>query len=111
MKGMQNKGDIVTVVAPYDLASGAFGMVGDIGGFAQTAALSGANVPLVTRGVFNNAVKATGETWAVGDKLYWHNTNKNFTKTSSGAVLAAAALSVQGSGDLVGTVRLRGAMG
>lgn len=54
-----------------------------------------------------NAAKATGEAWAIGAALYWDNTNKRFTTTSSGNTAAGFAGSIQESGDTTGTVLFR----
>ena len=80
-------------------------LVGAIGGVCVTAAASGATVPIVRKGVFN-LPKATGETWAVGDQLYWDATNKRFTKTSAGNTKWGLAAAVQASGDAFGDVLL-----
>lgn len=58
----------------------------------------------VREGELAGAAKATGETWAPGDKLYWNDTNKNFTKTAGGNTLCGVAGSTQQSGDTTGVV-------
>ena len=50
--------------------------------------------------------KATGQTWTVGAQLYWDNTNKNFTTTSSGNTAAGKALAAAASGDTTGKVKI-----
>lgn len=107
MKNLVQKGDTLVVAAPADVLSGGLVVVGSLIGVAVTDALSGANVPIVNGGqVFSSLPKATGETWAVGDVLYYNSSNKNLTKTSSGNTKAAIAFGVAASGDTVGTAKL-----
>jgi predicted RecA/RadA family phage recombinase len=80
------KGDTVTVAAPYDVASGAGALVGGVFGVAQIAALSGADVPLAREGVWDLA-KTSAQAWAIGDRLYWDNSNKVVTNVPGGARL------------------------
>lgn len=49
----------------------------------------------------SGADKATGEAWAVSDAIYWDNTAKKFTKTSSGNTLCGTSLGTALSGDTV----------
>ena len=103
------KGDTLTVAAPYDVASGAFALVGaGIFGEAVKAALSGAPVVLVRAGNFTGVPKATGAAWVIGDVLYWDDSAKAFTKTSSGNKRVGVALSAQASGDTTGDVNVGG---
>lgn len=107
MKNLVQKGDVLGVTAPYDLTSGVLFVVGALIGVAQNDALSGASAQMVNGGqVFNDLAKATGETWADGDVLYWDATNKRLTKTSSGTTKAAIARSVEISGATTGTAKL-----
>ena len=46
------------------------------------------NVTLHLSGAFGNMLLHTGDTPAVGDKLYWDNTDGYLTTTSGGNVLA-----------------------
>lgn len=108
MKNLAQKGDVLSVTAPYDVASGDLVVVGSIIGVAVNAALSGSRVELVNGGrVFNSLPKATGAAWSVGDALYWDVGAKKLTKTSSGNTLAAAATADAASGDAVGSAKLR----
>lgn len=109
MKNYVNDGDTVTVAAPYDVASGAGALVGTLFGVAQGAALSGASVVLVTRGVFD-LVKAGSQAWTVGAAIYWDNSGKVCTTTSSGNTLIGKAVVAvaNGAGDTIGRVRLNG---
>ena len=54
--------------------------------------------------------KVGSQAWAVGDKVYWDNTNKRTTKTATDNTLIGVALGAVGSGadDTTGRVRLNG---
>lgn len=109
MKNFIQPGDVLTLAAPYDVASGAGLLVGSLFGVASGAALSGANVEAVTRGVFDLA-KAGSQAWTVGAKVYWDNSGKVCTTTSSGNTLIGVAVAAVGSGagETIGRVRLNG---
>jgi len=108
MNNLTSAGDSISVVAPNGgLVSGSFYLVGTLAGVCARSGLQGEIVALKRYGVFT-LPKAIGAAWTQGDQLYWDNTNKNFTKTSSGnskwGMAAAAAL----SGDTTGSVALSG---
>ena len=84
-------GDMFELPAPNELKSGDPFKVGSIIAIAMTDAAAGEAVKGAVTGVFD-VPKVTGATFAQGDKLYWDNTNKYFTKTASGNTLAAVAL-------------------
>lgn len=71
---------------------------------AQTLAFVGmiAGVHLVT--------KAASQAWTVGAKVYWDDTNKNFTTTASENTAAGIAVEAVGSGagETTGKVLLNG---
>lgn len=58
-----------------------------------------------TEGVFDHA-SDTGAAWSMGDLLYWDNTNKVFTKTSSGNTKAGYAAAAKLSATATGRIRL-----
>lgn len=107
MKNFVHPGDTVTVAAPYDVASGAGCLVGTLYGVAAFTALSGADVEIVTRGVFDLA-KTSAQAWAVGAAIYWDDTNKVCTTTSSGNTLVGKALAAAANPSSTGRVRLNG---
>lgn len=109
MKNFVQEGETLTLTAPYAVASGAMFKVGSILAVAANAAANGAAVEGMTEGVFD-LVKVGSEAWAVGDKVYWDDTNKYLTKTSAGNTLAGVATAVVGSGagETTGRVRLNG---
>jgi predicted RecA/RadA family phage recombinase len=54
--------------------------------------------------------KVGSQAWTVGALVYWDNTNKRFTTTASGNLLAgcAAEAASSGAGVTTGVVRLNG---
>lgn len=102
-------GEVVTLAAPYDVASGAGALVGTLFGVAQTTVLSGASVALATRGEYDLA-KVGSQAWTLGAAIYWDNTNKYCTTTSSGnTLIGKCTVAVgSGSGETTGRVRLNG---
>ena len=91
MKNYIQRGETLTLIAPAAVASGDMVKVGQIHGVAVAAAASGAEVEVVTIGVFE-LPKKTAEAISQGDLLYWDNTNKYLTKTSGvGLTLVGAA--------------------
>jgi len=107
MKNFVQHGETLTLAAPADVSSGDGVLVGSIFGIAVETAASGAQVALKTTGVFT-LPKATGQAWTVGAKVYWDNTNKVCTTTSSSNTLIGAIVVAALSADTSGTVRLNG---
>lgn len=101
-------GDTLTFAAPYAVSSGGGFLVGVLFAVALGDAANGATVEGKRTGVFNLA-KATGQAWtAYVTKLYWDNTGKLVTSTSSGNTLIGVAALNQASGDTTGRVLLTG---
>ena len=83
MKNFVEKGENLTIAAPNDVASGGGAKSGLIFGVAAADALSGADVDLVTVGVFD-LPKVSTDVFAVGAAVYWDNAAKLMTSTTSG---------------------------
>ncbi len=109
MKNFIQPGDTLSLLAPYDVASGAGFLVGFIFAVASSAALSGAAVEGVREGVFELTALST-DTAAIGAKLYWDNTNKRLTTTSASNTLVGVATVAKTSGQTTATVLLDGAI-
>lgn len=108
MKNYIQPGEIVTALAPADVASGDGVLVGTLFGVATTKALSGAEVELATVGVFE-LPKVTGQAWASAwAAIYWDNTAKKLTTTSSGNTKVGVNMKAQATNDAVARVRLNG---
>lgn len=90
MKNFIQSGEILEVIAPYDVTSGGGVLVGSIFGFAVTSAVSGQPVNIKRKGVFEHA-KTSAQAVTQGAALYWDNTNKVLTTTASGNTLVGAA--------------------
>lgn len=107
MKNWTQDGEVLDLLAPYAVTSGGGMKIGAIIAIAQTSAASGAAVLGDRRGIYT-AAKATGQAWAVGDKLYWDDTAKVFTTTASANTLCGCAMAIAASGDTTGSVLLDG---
>ena len=108
MKNYINEGKTLSLAAPYAVTSGSGLEVGSIFGVASNDAASGADVEAVTEGVFSLA-KNSAEAWTVGELLYWDNTNKVVTATSTGNKLIGVATAAAANPSSTGYVRLNGA--
>lgn len=98
-------GDQIELAAPYAVASGGGALIGALFGVAQVALANGERGAFAIEGVHELA-KATGEAWTEGAKIYWDNTNKRCTTTSSGNTLIGVASEAAVSAATVGRVRL-----
>lgn len=107
MKNGIQTGDTLSLPAPYDRNSGQGALIGNFFGVAQFTVANGAAGEWAMRGVFD-LDKAGSQAWTVGALIYWDNTAKNCTTTSSGNKLIGAAALAAGSADVVGRVRLNG---
>lgn len=108
MKNFVQCGDVVTVTAPYAVASGAGCLVGSLFGVATTTAAIGTAVEIKTEGVFDLTTLGT-DTPSVGTKAYWDDTNKRLTTTVGSNVLVGVFVVAKANGLTVGRVRLDGA--
>ena len=111
MKTYVQPGHVVTLSAPYAVASGDGLLVGSLFGIATHDAASSAEVETQLTGVVDMA-KAASQAWIVGAKVYWDNTAKVATITATGNVLIGAAMLAVGNtaGETIGRVRLNGSV-
>lgn len=109
MKSFVQRGDVLTFVAPYAIASGAPFQVGAFVAVAVNAAASGAEVEGQLKGVFT-LPKVSAQAWEIGDKIYWDNTAKLLTTTASANTLVGAAVEATANPSATGTVYLDGAV-
>lgn len=107
MKNYVQPGNTVTLTAPYAVASGDGLLVGAIFGVAAGTAALGEAVEAALTGVYD-LKKVASQAWAAGDKVYWDNTAKEATKTTtSNTLIGVAVVAVAGgAGDTIGRVRL-----
>lgn len=110
MKNWLQPGNTLTLIAPYDVTSGAGLQVGSIFGVASFDATEGAEVEAAVVGVFALA-RETGAPWSQGDPVYWDNVARRATHESEDNVLIGVATAPAGNDDETGAVRLNGAFG
>jgi predicted RecA/RadA family phage recombinase len=110
MKTFVQRGDVLSLVAPYAVASGNPFKVGAIVAVAVTTAVNGGAVEGMLKGVFT-LPKVSAQAWAVGDKIYWDDTAQLMTKTASGNTLVGVATEVAANPSPTGNVLLHGAAG
>jgi len=109
MKNFVQPGDILTVTAPYALASGDGCLVNTLFGVACGAYGNGVtNAEIKTTGVFDITALTT-DVGAVGAAAYWDNTNKRITVTSSGNTKVGVFAGAKANGETTARVRLNGA--
>ncbi len=107
MRNYVNRGDNVTLSAPAAVSSGEGVLIGYLFGVAAGDAASGADVDLVTVGVFT-LPKVSALAIAAGDKLYFDSSTKLVTKTASGNALIGVAVSAAVNPSASVDVRLNG---
>lgn len=107
MKNYIQLGDNLTLTAPYNVSSGGGALVGSIFGVAASDALSGADMDIVTEGVFT-LPKTSALAISVGDRVYWDDSAKVVNKTSSGNTLVGVAVSAAANPSSTVDVRLNG---
>lgn len=108
MQNFVSEGITVTVPAPTGgVTSGNGYLIGSLFGVAVTTAAEAADVGLRVMGIFDLPRETGGSTaWAVGDKVYWDNTNKRTTKTATSNTKIGIAVKAAADGDATGRLRL-----
>jgi len=107
MKNKVQKGQTVTVIAPYGVTSGQGVQVGALFGVASTDAANGAQVEIERTGVFDLAA-VTADTGNPGTKVYWDNTARKITTTAGSNTLVGALTAPKGGSDVTARVLLDG---
>jgi len=111
MNNYVQPGDVLTLTAPYAVASGEGALIGtNIFGVATAAVANGAVGEFKTTGVIDIKTKTT-DTPSVGSIAYWDNTNKEVTTTSTSNTKIGVFVAAKSSGPTVGRVRLNGVFG
>ncbi len=107
MRNYVQPGSTIALAAPYAVASGDGLLVGAIFGVAAGAAANGDSVEAALVGVYD-LKKVASQAWSVGDKVYWDNTAREATKTTTSNTLIGVAIEAVagGAGDTIGRVRL-----
>lgn len=107
MKNYVQKGNTVSVIAPYLVSSGQGVLVGALFGIAAHNAAQGAAVEIVRRDVFD-VPAVTADTAAQGAKIYWDNTARKVTTTATNNTLVGCATEAKANGDTTARVLLDG---
>lgn len=101
------EGRTLDLLAPYDRTTGQGFQVGSIFAVALGTALSGAAIRGKVDGIWTLAKLSTDE-WAVGDKVYWDNSNKRCDTDSTVGMLIGVAYAAAANPSSTGQVRLNG---
>lgn len=99
------KGGTLTFAAPYDVASGAGFLVGAMFAVAVRAALSGAPVEGLRKGVFT-LPKTSAQAWTQGQKVYWDDSNKRCDSDGTVGLLIGTAAEIAANPTATGIVVL-----
>ena len=105
MKNYVQKGETLTLTAPYAVSSGGGALVGSVFGVAANDYGNGEEGEFQVAGVFD-LVRETGPStgWTSGTLIYWDNTNKNLVKASgTGNTAAPVAICLEAVGTAVTT--------
>lgn len=109
MKNFLQRGEVITIPAPYPLFSGQAAKVGSIFGVASGDAALGAAVELKRKGVFDLAAVAA-DTGATGAKVYWDDSARRITTTEGSNILVGCLSESKSSLSTTARVMLDGAM-
>jgi len=96
MKNFLQRGEVITVIAPYPLTSGQAAKIGVVFGVASGDAAMGTAVELKRKGVFDLAA-VTADTGSAGAKVYWDDSARRIT-TTAGSNTLVGCLSESKSG-------------
>lgn len=106
MKNYVQEGQSVDLTAPSGgVVGGSAYKVGAIICIAAAAAAVGETFVGYVEGVYD-VPKATGAAWSEGDVVYWDDTAKNFTKTTTSNTKCGYAVAGALSGATSGRIRL-----
>ncbi len=108
MKNYIQPGNIITVTAPTGgVTSGAGLLVGNLFGIATADAVAGADLEMVTVGVFD-LPKAETAVFAAGDPVSWNATNAQTVAPASGMIPVGIAVTPAANGETTARIRLDG---
>jgi len=107
MKNKIQKGDTITVTAPYNVLSGQGVLAGALFGVAATDAANGTPVEIARTGVFDITALQT-DTASQGAKIYWDNTARRLTTTATNNTLVGAVTLAKTAVDTAARVLLDG---
>lgn len=102
--------NVATRTAPYNVAAGGGLLVGGLFGVATGSATSGQSVNMTISGTFTLTKQTSSnssQSWSTGDSIYWDNSNKRTTRTSSGNTYIGTAASSASKSASTGSVTLK----
>lgn len=108
MKNFVQAGVILSLSAPYAVASGDGLLVGSIFGVATNAAANGAPVEAYVGPSVMALSCLSTDTGTVGAKMYWDNTNKRLTTTVGANSLVGVLVVAKLAAETTATIRLNG---
>lgn len=100
------KGENIDYVASADIVSGQVVPLVNLCGIANDDIASGATGTLMIDGIVEIAAE-TGVAWAVGELIYWNDTDSKGTKTATDHVAMGFAVAVKASATATGRVKLQ----
>jgi len=106
-----SSGKLIDITAPSGgCTSGVGVLIGKLFGIALLTVIAGDITPIDTEGCFDHAAEGagSGQAWGVGDVVYWDNTNKRLTKTSTDNTRVGVAVEVKATAATTGRLRLDG---
>ena len=109
MNNFIQDGAAIPLAAPYQRNSGEGALIGSIFGVAKNTVANGVVGEFQITGVVDIAALST-DTGALGAKVYWDNTNKRCTVTSTSNTLIGALTRAKLNAETVMRVLLDGAV-
>ena len=106
MKNFVQPGRALTVTAPAAVTSGQYVVTGAIRGVAAADAAAGAEVEVVTEGVFT-LPKAAADAIVAGDLVYWDAAAGKVTKTAGTGSKPLVGVAVRAAGSGVASVDVK----
>lgn len=106
MKNYIQPGETLTLVAPYQRNSGQGAKIGFLFGVACATVANAVEGEFKTEGVFDITKESTTITFAVGDKVYWDDTNKRCTSVNTANLLIGNAVAAALAADTTVRVKL-----
>lgn len=107
MDTMIQAGNVLDLTAPYAVNSGDGAKVGNIFGVAMDTYASGAAGAFAVEGVVNLA-KTSGEAYTQGLRVFWNDSTKKVTSTSTSNIAIGMAIAAYTTADLTCNVKLSG---
>lgn len=101
------RGETLTLVAPYQRDTGLGALVGSIFGVALQTVANAVEGEFAVEGVWDLA-KTSAQAWTQGQKIYWDNGNKRCDSDSTVGQLIGTAVDAADNPSSTGRVRLNG---